>query len=1337
MITRMLSAFGFISAIRNRAGCVQASLAWLLVALFQLALISPSFAMSVGCSQINATWGGGLSVSSDAYQYLTYSLSAGEKLTYSATTSGDTNPPSNPFNGSGFALYGQNGNTVILEQYGAAGAELNLNGNYVLPASDTQFIVYVWSISPGSAQATVTCSAQPTVTAISPTSGTLGGGNSVVITGTNFTGTTGAGGVKFGSTNATSYTVNSDTQITAVAPTGSAGTVDVTVTTSGTTSATSAADQYTYVAPPTVTSISPTAGPLTGGTTVIITGTNLSGATAVTFGATAATGFTVNSATQITATSPAGTGTVDVRVATAGGTSATSAADQFTYVAAPTVSSISPTSGSGAGGTTVTITGANFSGATAVTFGATAAAGFTVVSPTTITATSPSGAGTVDIRVTSVGGTSATSAADQFTYIPSPTVSSISPTAGPQTGGTTITITGTNFTGVTAVTFGATSAASFTFNSATSITATSPAGSSTVDIRVTTAGGTSATSAADQFTYIGPPTVTSISPASGPLAGGTTVTITGSGFSGATAVTFGATVASGFTVNSATSITATSPAGSGTVDIRVSTIGGTSTTSAADQFTYAAAPSVAAVAPTAGPFAGGTSVAITGTGFTAATAVTFGATVATSYTVNSATSITAVSPAGAGTVDIRVTSPGGTSATSAADQFTYTAAPTVTSVSPTSGPAPGGTSVTVIGSSFTGATAVTFGVTAATSFTVNSATAITATAPAGTGVVDVRVTTVGGTSATTAADQFSYLGAPVVTSISPTTGPAAGGTSVTITGSGFAGTAGTGAVRFGAANAAGYTVNSANSITAVSPPGTGTVDIVVTNNSQTSSVTAGDRFTYQSATTQTTLASSQNPSQFGQPVTFTATVTATGGTPAGTVTFADGGATIGSATLSGGVATFAVSTLAIGSHTITASYGGSTAFAPSTSPSLAQTVNVPVDSVRLRALQLNVTKVAAQTSGQAISGAIDDAITDSFNDGGSFVTPGNGRIRFNFSADPRDDPQARPTATTPGIASSAFGADGRRDAFGGARRSGSRVDDAFAAINPQMPKKAPPKWQEERQWLLWADVRTSGIDRWGTTNANGVPQASQASQASLYGQQVNALMGLTYKVMPNLAIGVVGGWETFNYTEQDINGKLKGDGWTAGTYLGWKILPALRYDAAVTYSGIGYNGIAGAAQGNFTGGRWMFATGLTGTYKTAGFVIEPSAKVYALWEHENAYVDSLGTQQGSHDFMSGRASGGVKAAYPVPWLDSGIVLTPFAGLYGDYYFNKEDSGAILAAGGLPLASTPLLQGWSARATGGLAARFPGGAGVAIGGEFGGLGSNTQIWTLSAKAQVPF
>ncbi len=339
----------------------------------------------------------------------------------------------------------------------------------------------------------------------------------------------------------------------------------------------------------TVTSLAPSSGPTAGGTSVTITGTNFTGATAVSFGGTAATGCTVDSATQITATAPAGSaGTVDVTVTTAGGTSAISASDQFTYVAAPTVSAVSPNWSPTAGGTSVTITGTNFTGATAVRFGGTAATGYTVDSATQITATAPAGTGTVDVRVTTAGGTSATSASDQFTYVAAPTVSAVSPNSGPAAGGTSVVITGTNLTAATAVRFGSTNAASYTVNSATQITATSPSGSAgMVDIAVTTAGGTSTTSVADQFTYVAAPTVTSLAPSSGSNAGGTSVVITGTGFSGATAVKFGSANATSYTVNSATQISATAPAGSsGVVDVTVVGPGGTSATGTSDQFTY-------------------------------------------------------------------------------------------------------------------------------------------------------------------------------------------------------------------------------------------------------------------------------------------------------------------------------------------------------------------------------------------------------------------------------------------------------------------------------------------------------------------------------------------------------------------------------------------------------------------------------------------------------------------------------------------------------------------------------------------------------------------------------
>ncbi len=252
----------------------------------------------------------------------------------------------------------------------------------------------------------------------------------------------------------------------------------------------------------------------------------------------------------------------------------------------PRVTGINSNSGPAAGGTSVTITGSNFTNTTSVSFGTTAAASFTITSDTQITAVSPAGNGTVDVTVTTPGGTSTISTADQFTYIPLPSVKSVTPTSGPVAGGTTVTITGSNLTNATSVSFGSTATNNFTVDNDTQITAVSPAGSGTVDVTVTTPGGASAISTADQLSYIPPPTVTGINPASGPTTGGTTVTITGSNFTGATSVSFGTTATSNFIVDSDTQITVVSPAGNGTVDVTVTTPEGTSTASTADQFSY-------------------------------------------------------------------------------------------------------------------------------------------------------------------------------------------------------------------------------------------------------------------------------------------------------------------------------------------------------------------------------------------------------------------------------------------------------------------------------------------------------------------------------------------------------------------------------------------------------------------------------------------------------------------------------------------------------------------------------------------------------------------------------
>ena len=265
--------------------------------------------------------------------------------------------------------------------------------------------------------------------------------------------------------------------------------------------------------PPVVSVIDPSFGTPAGGTTVTITGTGFTGASAVSFGFSTAT-FTVLSDTSIIATAPAafGQSTADVLVTTPGGTSADNRGDQFTYTTTPSVSGISPMSGSDVGGTQVTMTGSAFTGVTAVNFGSTSASSFTFIADTELVAVAPPSIdGRVDVTVTNSAGTSATNPDDTFTYLPPPTVSSVTPDIGPDNGGTAVAIVGTNFTGVIAVDFGSTAASSFTVINDTQIAATTPPGSDgTVDVTVATPVGESTPSGADQFTYL-PTTSTSVS----------------------------------------------------------------------------------------------------------------------------------------------------------------------------------------------------------------------------------------------------------------------------------------------------------------------------------------------------------------------------------------------------------------------------------------------------------------------------------------------------------------------------------------------------------------------------------------------------------------------------------------------------------------------------------------------------------------------------------------------------------------------------------------------------------------------------------------------------------
>jgi IPT/TIG domain/Galactose oxidase, central domain/Kelch motif len=251
---------------------------------------------------------------------------------------------------------------------------------------------------------------------------------------------------------------------------------------------------------PTLTAMTPNTATSQGGWLVTLTGTNLSGGH-VFFGGSLVAGASCTATSCIFATSATAPGTFPVTVTTAAGTTS---ALMFIVTAvppppAPKVTKITPTTGPAAGGTTVTVTGSNLTAGT-VKFGSTPASNISC-SAGSCSATSPAGTGVVDVTVTTAGGTSPIITADRFTYQapPLPKVTKIAPTTGPAAGATTVTITGTNLSAGT-VRFGA-GAATNVACSATSCSATSPAGTGTVDVTVTTAGGTSATSTADRFTY--------------------------------------------------------------------------------------------------------------------------------------------------------------------------------------------------------------------------------------------------------------------------------------------------------------------------------------------------------------------------------------------------------------------------------------------------------------------------------------------------------------------------------------------------------------------------------------------------------------------------------------------------------------------------------------------------------------------------------------------------------------------------------------------------------------------------------------------------------------------
>lgn len=625
--------------------------------------------------------------------------------------------------------------------------------------------------------------------------------------------------------------------------------------------------------PPTITDVDPNEGPL-GGRTIWITGTNFTPGATVKFlvgtTATNATNVLVDAGgTDITATLPSRTTAAVGRivVTTAGGSSADSAADNFTYWGAPTVTKVTPNRGDPAGGETVTITGANLvPGQTAISFGGSPASIVAHTSPTSLTVTAPAHAlGAVHINAVTPGGTSANAAANVYTYALVPTITSIAPNEG-GLGAQIVSITGTNFVeGATTVKFlvGTTATNGFNVlvNSPTLMSATLPARTAPAigSVIVTTSGGSSTNTAADDYRYFARPTVTKLTPAKGDLAGGNHVTVTGTNMvPGETTFDFGGVPATVVTHTSLTSAVVSAPAHSaGPVHVTATTPGGSSAEATGNVYNYALLPTVVSLTPSEGGL-GANIVTVIGTNFVegATTAKFLVGTTATNgfnLLVNSPTQLSFTLPARTTPAIGRVViaTAAGDSADSPGDSYRYFAKPTVTKITPAKGDPAGGNNVTITGTNMVpGETEIFFGTTPAAIVSHPSVTSVTVEAPSselggeGTGPVHVRATTPGGTSADATANVYTYALAPSVTAVSPNEATLSA-QQITVTGTNFTVPA---TVKFfvGTASTSGTNVivDSPTSLRVTTPSRTSPAiaSVIVTTTGGTSANTAADDY---------------------------------------------------------------------------------------------------------------------------------------------------------------------------------------------------------------------------------------------------------------------------------------------------------------------------------------------------------------------------------------------------------------------------------------------------------------------------------------------------------------
>ncbi len=449
------------------------------------------------------------------------------------------------------------------------------------------------------------------------------------------------------------------------------------------------------------------------------------------------TGLSLSSAGVLSGT-PTQTGTFSFKVS-ASDTNGDSGSSLYSLTisgtSAPSVTGVTPPSGPASGGETVTISGNYFQNGATVSFGAVPATSVTFTSATSLSVVVPAlSAGAVDVSVKNPDGQTATLTGG-FIAILRPSITGVTPSSGPASGGETVTISGNYFQNGATVSFGAVPATSVTFISPTSLSVVAPALSAgPADVTVRNSDGQTATLTGG-FIALLRPSITGVTPSSGPTSGGETVTISGNYFQNGTTVSFGAVPATSVTFISPTSLSVVAPAlSAGPADVTVRNPDG-QTATLTGGFIALLRPSITGVTPSSGPTSGET-VTISGNYFQNGATVSFGAVPATSVTFISPTSLSVVAPAlSAGPADVTVRNPDGQTATLAGGfvVLPVLASPIISGINPATGySGQQGLVVTIDGNNFVAGSCLfsigggAVGITVV-SLVVNSPTSATAT----------------------------------------------------------------------------------------------------------------------------------------------------------------------------------------------------------------------------------------------------------------------------------------------------------------------------------------------------------------------------------------------------------------------------------------------------------------------------------------------------------------------------------------------------------------------------------------------------------------------------------